>query len=102
MLHVLNPSFLTRCCSDFKLSIRRVSRIGSYGVIALTLSFGLRFAAINELANSLSSTTDEYDQAVSHISAVFIALVAAGAASRAAMGIAWYIDRKSTRLNSSH
>lgn len=76
---------------DHKLAIMRDSRIGSYGVIALILSFGLRFAAIDELANSLISTTDEYDQAVSHVSAVFIALVAAGAASRTAMAAAWYM-----------
>ncbi len=74
-----------------KLAIMRDSRIGSYGVIALILAFGLRFAAINELANSLISTSDEYDQAVSHISAVFIALVVAGAASRAAMAAVWCI-----------
>ena len=49
----------------------------------------MRFAAINVLANSLISTTDEFDHAVSHTSAVFIALVTAGAASRAAMAIAW-------------
>lgn len=74
-----------------KLTIMRDSRIGSYGVIALILAFGLRYAAINELANSLISTSDEYDQTVSHISAVFFALIAAGAVSRAAMAAAWYI-----------
>ena len=74
-----------------KLAIMRDSRIGSYGVIALILTFGLRYVAINELANSLISTSDEYDQTVSHISAVFIALVVAGAVSRAAMAALWCV-----------
>ena len=69
----------------------RDSRIGSYGVIALILTFGLRYVAINEMANSLISTSDEYDQTVSHIGAVFIALVISGAVSRAAMAAVWYV-----------
>ncbi|HLT79228.1 MAG TPA: adenosylcobinamide-GDP ribazoletransferase [Ferrovibrio sp.] len=74
-----------------KLAIMRDSRIGTYGVIALILAFGLRFAAIDELANSLISSSDEYDQTVSHISAVIIALTAAGAVSRSAMVVPWYV-----------
>lgn len=74
-----------------KLAIMRDSRIGSYGVIALILTFGLRYVAINEMANSLISTSDEYDQTVSHIGAVFIALVISGAVSRAAMAAVWYV-----------
>lgn len=74
---------------EHKLAIMRDSRIGSYGVIALVLAFGLRYTAINELANSLISTSDEYDQTVSHISAVIIALMAGGTVSRAAMALVW-------------
>lgn len=74
-----------------KLAIMRDSRIGTYGVIALILAFGLRFTAINELANSLISTSDDYDQTVSHISAVIIALTAAATVSRSAMAALWYL-----------
>lgn len=76
---------------EHKLAIMRDSRIGTYGVVALILAFGLRFTAINELANSLISTSDEYDQTVSHISAVIITLTAAGAVSRSAMAALWYL-----------
>lgn len=76
---------------EHKLAIMRDSRIGTYGVVALVLAFGLRFTAIDELANSLISSSDEYDQAVSHTSAVIIALTAAGAVSRSAMAALWYL-----------
>lgn len=75
---------------EHKLAIMRDSRIGTYGVVALLLAFGLRFSAINELANSLISTSDEYDQTVSHTSAVVVTLIAAGALSRAAMAAVWF------------
>jgi adenosylcobinamide-GDP ribazoletransferase len=74
-----------------KLAIMRDSRIGTYGVVALMLAFGLRFSAINELANSLISTSDEYDQTVSNTSAVAVTLIAAGALSRVAMAAVWYL-----------
>lgn len=76
---------------EHKLAIMRDSRIGTYGVIALLLAFGLRFSAIDELANSLISTSDEYDQTVSHTSAVIVTLITAGALSRAAMAAVWYL-----------
>src|SRR3546814_4601153 len=66
---------------DAKLAIMRDSRIGTYGVLALVLLIGLRYAALSELANSLISISDEYDETVNHTASV--------------------VDRKSTRLNSS-
>ncbi|HEX6959698.1 MAG TPA: adenosylcobinamide-GDP ribazoletransferase [Ferrovibrio sp.] len=73
-----------------KLAIMRDSRIGTYGVLALILALGLRFTTISELANSLISTSDDYDQSISQASAVVITLIAASALSRAAMAIVWY------------
>lgn len=55
-----------------KLSIMRDSQIGSYGVMALLFSFGLRWAALTEIT-------------ASGIDAVLFALVAVAAASRAAL-----------------
>jgi adenosylcobinamide-GDP ribazoletransferase len=61
---------------DHALSIMKDSRIGSYGVIALLLSFGLRSAALAGLA--------AYDPALAAL-----ALLAAAAASRALMVAHW-------------
>ncbi|MBT3991787.1 MAG: adenosylcobinamide-GDP ribazoletransferase [Rhodospirillaceae bacterium] len=55
-----------------KLSIMRDSQIGSYGVMALLFSFGLRWAALTEITEV-------------GVDAVLLALVAAAAASRAAL-----------------
>lgn len=55
---------------DRRLDIMRDSRIGSYGVIALILSFGLRWAALTTLISA---------------GAVWAPLIVAGAISRAAM-----------------
>jgi adenosylcobinamide-GDP ribazoletransferase len=55
-----------------KLAIMRDSQIGSYGVMALLFSFGLRWAALTEI-------TEE------GIEDVFLALIAVAAASRAAL-----------------
>lgn len=74
-----------------KLEIMRDSRIGSYGVIALLLALGLRFAAVSELAGSLISVSDEYEQVASHTGAVFIVLITAGALSRGGMVCLWYL-----------
>lgn len=74
-----------------KLEIMRDSRIGTYGVIALLLGLGLRFAAVSELAGSLISVSDEYEQVVSHTGAVFIVLITAGALSRGALVCLWYL-----------
>lgn len=76
---------------EHKLAIMRDSRIGTYGVVALLLIFGLRFAALEELASNLLSVTDEMDDTVSHTSAIIIALAVAGAVSRAAMAFVWYL-----------
>ncbi len=62
-----------------KLSIMRDSQIGSYGVMALLFSFGLRWAALTEITEI-------------GIDAALYALIAAAAASRAALpGIMHYI-----------
>ena len=62
-----------------KLSIMRDSQIGSYGVMALLFSFGLRWAALTEITEI-------------GIDAAIYALIAAAAASRAALpGIMHYI-----------
>jgi len=74
-----------------KLAIMRDSRIGTYGVVALLVIFGLRFSALQELASNLLSVTDEMDDTVSHTSAIIIALVVSGAVSRAAMAFVWYL-----------
>ena len=74
-----------------KLAIMRDSRIGTYGVVALLLAFSLRFSAIEELASNLLSVTDEMDETVSHTSAIMIALAVAGAVSRSAMTLVWYV-----------
>jgi adenosylcobinamide-GDP ribazoletransferase len=76
---------------EHKLAIMRDSRIGTYGVVALLLVFSLRFAAIEELASNLLSLTDEIDETVSHTGAIMIALTVAGAVSRSAMTLVWYI-----------
>lgn len=75
-----------------KLEIMRDSRIGTYGVVALVLVLGLRFSALQELASNLLSISDEIDENVgSQNSAIIIALIAAGALSRAAMVAVWYL-----------
>ena len=56
-----------------RLEIMRDSRVGSYGVVALVLALGLRAAAIAAL----------------HPGAAWLALVACGALSRAAMVALW-------------
>ncbi len=62
-----------------KLSIMRDSQIGSYGVMALLFSFGLRWAALTEITEI-------------GIDAAIYALIAAATASRAALpGIMHYI-----------
>jgi len=62
-----------------KLAIMRDSQIGSYGVMALLFSFGLRWAALTEITEI-------------GIDAAIYALIAASAASRAALpGIMHYI-----------
>lgn len=76
---------------EHKLAIMRDSRIGTYGVVALLLVFGLRFTALQELASNLLSVTDEMDDTVSHTGAIIIALVVSGAVSRAAMAFVWYL-----------
>lgn len=75
---------------DHKLAIMRDSRIGTYGVVALLLIFGLRFSALQELASNLLSVTDEMDETVSHTGAIMIALMISGAVSRTAMAVVWY------------
>lgn len=75
---------------EAKLAIMRDSRIGTYGVLALLLVVGLRFSAIQEIAWSLLSMTDEVADTVSDATAVTIALVICGAASRAAMTVFWH------------
>lgn len=75
---------------DAKLAIMRDSRIGTYGVLALVLLIGLRYAALSELASSLISISDEYDETVNHTASVVITLVISGALSRAAMTVLWF------------
>lgn len=75
---------------EAKLAIMRDSRIGTYGVLALLLVIGLRYSALSELANSLISISDEYDETVNHTAAVVITLIVAGALSRAAMTVVWF------------
>jgi adenosylcobinamide-GDP ribazoletransferase len=74
-----------------KLEIMRDSRIGTYGVVALVLALSLRFTALQDLASNLLSISDEIDEAANHNSAIIIALIAAGALSRAAMAAVWYL-----------
>lgn len=62
---------------DHALTIMKDSRIGSYGVVALVLSFGLRAAALAALAR--------YDSAIAAL-----VLAAAAAASRAVMVVHWH------------
>jgi adenosylcobinamide-GDP ribazoletransferase len=62
--------------TDHALMIMKDSRIGSYGVVALVLSFGLRAASLAALAR-----TDE--------SLAAVAMLAAASASRAAMIWHW-------------
>lgn len=73
-----------------KLVIMRDSRIGTYGVLALLVVIGLRYSALNELANSLISISDEYDETVNHTASVAITLIVSGALSRAAMTVVWF------------
>lgn len=74
-----------------KLEIMRDSRIGTYGVVALVLVLSLRFTALQDIASNLLSISDELDEATGQNSAVIIALIAAGALSRAAMAVVWYL-----------
>lgn len=74
-----------------KLEIMRDSRIGTYGVVALVLILSLRFTALQDIASNLLSISDELDEVTGQNSAVIIALVAAGALSRAAMAVVWYL-----------
>ena len=63
---------------DQKLKIMRDSQIGTYGVMALLSSFGLRWAAYAEIT----------DQGIGHILA---ALISAAAGSRAALPVIMYL-----------
>jgi adenosylcobinamide-GDP ribazoletransferase len=63
---------------DQKLKIMRDSQIGSYGAMALILSFGLRWAAYTEIT----------EQGVGHILA---ALISIAAGSRAALPVIMYL-----------
>lgn len=74
-----------------KLEIMRDSRIGTYGVVALVLILLLRFTALQDIASNLLSISDELEEAAGQNSAVIIALAAAGALSRAAMVVVWYL-----------
>lgn len=74
-----------------KLEIMRDSRIGTYGVVALVLILLLRFTALQDIASNLLSISDELEEAAGQNSAVIIALIAAGALSRAAMAVVWYL-----------
>lgn len=74
-----------------KLAIMRDSRIGTYGVMALLIAFGLRYAGLEELAGALLAVSDELDETVSHSTAITIALVTAGALSRAAVVAVWCV-----------
>jgi len=74
-----------------KLEIMRDSRIGTYGVVALILVLSLRFSALQDLASNLLSISDELDETAGQNSAIIIALIAAGALSRAAMAVVWYL-----------
>lgn len=74
-----------------KLEIMRDSRIGTYGVVALVLILALRFTALQDIASNLLSISDELEEAAGQNSAVIIALIAAGALSRAAMAVVWYL-----------
>jgi adenosylcobinamide-GDP ribazoletransferase len=74
-----------------KLEIMRDSRIGTYGVVALVLILSLRFTALQDIASNLLSISDELEEAAGQNSAVIIALIAAGALSRAAMAVVWYL-----------
>lgn len=74
-----------------KLEIMRDSRIGTYGVVALILILSLRFTALQDIASNLLSISDELEEAAGQNSAVIIALIAAGALSRAAMAVVWYL-----------
>jgi adenosylcobinamide-GDP ribazoletransferase len=74
-----------------KLEIMRDSRIGTYGVVALILVLSLRFSALQDLASNLLSISDELDESAGQNSAIIIALIAAGALSRAAMAVVWYL-----------
>jgi adenosylcobinamide-GDP ribazoletransferase len=76
---------------DSRLAIMRDSRIGTYGVLALLLVAGLRFTALSELANSLISISDEYDETVNHTASVVITLIVSGALSRTAMTVVWFV-----------
>ncbi len=62
---------------EHALTIMKDSRIGSYGVVALVLSFGLRAAALAAIAR--------HDSAIAAL-----ALVATAAASRAVMVAHWH------------
>jgi len=75
---------------DRKLAIMRDSRIGTYGVLALLLVAGLRYSALSELASSLISISDEYDETINHTASVVITLIVAGALSRTAMAVLWF------------
>ena len=74
-----------------KLDIMRDSRIGTYGVVALIIALALRFTALQDLASNLLSISDELEDTAGQNSAIIIALVAAGALSRAAMAVVWYL-----------
>lgn len=74
-----------------KLDIMRDSRIGTYGVVALIIVLALRFTALQDLASNLLSISDEIEDPAGQNSAIIIALVAAGALSRAAMAVVWYL-----------
>ena len=63
---------------DQKLKIMRDSQIGSYGVMALILSFGLRWAAYTEIT----------EQGIGHILA---ALISIAAGSRAALPVIMHL-----------
>ncbi len=67
------------------------NRIGINGLLALLLLIALRSNGIEDLANSLLSVAEEFEATVSYGTAATIALVLAGAGSRAAMVWVWFL-----------
>ncbi|MBP6819787.1 MAG: adenosylcobinamide-GDP ribazoletransferase [Ferrovibrio sp.] len=65
--------------------------LGLNAVLALILCLALRASGIEDLANSLLAVAEDFEATVSYGTAATIALVLAGAGSRAAMVWVWFL-----------
>ncbi len=91
--HERSLALLADGFQGFRLTAAKASdkALGLNGALALILLIGLRCNGIEDLANSLLAIAEEFEATVSFGTAATIALVLAGAGSRAAIVWVWFL-----------